>query len=87
MNGARLGPAIAVATFGRIGYDGEQESVMAESATQTTKHATEDQDGPAAIAARDERYEAAQARRARQMALIDGIVRGYEPVLRELGQR
>lgn len=87
MNGARLGLAIAVATFGRVGYDGKQESVMAESATHTTEHVTEDQNGPAAVAARDERDKAAQFRRARQMALIDGVVRDYEPVLRELGQR
>ncbi len=59
---------------------------MPESATQTTEHATEDENGLAA-AVRDERDEAAQVRRARQRALIDGIVRDYEPVLRELGQR
>ena len=59
---------------------------MAESATHTTEQATEDQNGPAA-AVRDERDEAAQARCARQMALIDGVMRDYEPVLRELGQR
>lgn len=60
---------------------------MAESATDTTKHVTEDQNGPAALAVRDERVEAEQARRVRQMALTDGIMRDYEPVLRELGQR
>ena len=60
---------------------------MAESAAHTTEHVTEDQNGPASAAVRDERDEAAQARRARQMALIDGVMRDYEPVLRELGQR
>ena len=59
---------------------------MANSATHTTEQATEDQNGPAA-AAPDEMDKAAQARRARQMALIDGVVRDYEPVLRELFQR
>lgn len=87
MNGARPGPAAAVATPGRVGYDGEQEIAMAESATHTTEHVTEDRNGPAAAATRDEQDQAAQARRARQMALIDGIVRDYEPVLRELFQR
>ena len=87
MNGAGPGPAVAMATSGRIGYDGEQEVAMGESATHTTEHVTEDQNSPAPAAARDERDEAAQARRARQMALIDGIMRDYEPVLRELFQR
>ena len=59
---------------------------MAESATHTTEHATEDRDSPV-VMIHDERNEAAQARRARQMALIDGIMRDYEPVLRELFQR
>ena len=66
---------------------GEQESVMAESAMHTTEHVTKDQNGPAAVAVRGERDDAVQARRARQMALIDGIMRDYEPVLRELFQR
>ena len=57
---------------------------MAESATHTTEHVTEDQNSPAPAAARDEPDKAAQTRRARQMALIDGVVRDYEPVLREL---
>ncbi len=87
MNDAKLAPAVAVATSGRIGYDEEQEIAMAKIATHATEHATEDQNGPAAAAARNERNEAAQARRARQMALIDGIMRDYEPVLRELGRR
>ena len=60
---------------------------MAESAAHTTEHATEVQNGPAGTAVRDEGAEAAQARRARQMALIDGVMRDYEPVLRELFQR
>lgn len=61
---------------------------MAESATHTTEHVTEDQNGPA-TAAPDEHDQdkTAQARRVRQMALIDGVMRDYEPVLRELGQR
>ena len=59
---------------------------MAESATHMTEHATENRDDLAA-AVRDERDEAAQARRARQMALIDGVMRDYGPVLRELFQR
>lgn len=59
---------------------------MAESATHTTEHATEDQNAPAAAAPGDQ-GEAAQARRARQMTLIDGVVRDYEPMLRELFQR
>ena len=87
MNGARLGPPLAVAASDRIGYDGEQEIAVAESATHTTEHATEDQNGPATVAVGDEQYKAAQARRARQMALIDGVMRDYEPVLRELFQR
>lgn len=86
MNGARRGPTVAVATSGRAGYDGEQEMAMAESVTHTTEHATENRDGPTAVI-RDEMDEAAQARRARQMALIDGVLRDYEPVLRELFQR
>ena len=86
MNGARPGPGVAVATSGGAGYNEKQEVTMAESATHTTEHATENPDGPAA-AVRDERDEAAQARRARQMALIDGVMRDYEPVLRELFQR
>lgn len=86
MNGARLGPTVFMATSGWIGYDGEQEVAMAESATHTTEHATEDENGPAAVI-RDERDEAEQARRAWQMALIDGVVRDYEPLLRELGRR
>jgi hypothetical protein len=57
---------------------------MAEGATRN-EHAAEDRDRPAA--ARDEGDETAQARRARQMALIDGIVRDCEPVQRELGRR
>ncbi len=60
---------------------------MAESATHTTEHVTEDQNGPAAVVLRDEQDKAAQACRARQMALIDGVMRDYEPVLRELFQR
>ena len=60
---------------------------MTESAAHTTEHATDDRNGPAAAVIRDEQDEAAQARRARQMALIDGVVRDYEPVLRELFQR
>ncbi len=60
---------------------------MAESATHTTERATEDQNGPAAVVVRDEQDKAAQARRARQMALIDGVMRDYEPVLRELSRR
>ena len=87
MNGTGLGPAVAVAASGRIGYDREQEIVMAESATHTTEHVTKDQNGPATVAVGDERDDAAQARRARQMALIDGVVRDYELVLRELFQR
>lgn len=59
---------------------------MAESATHTTEHATEDENGLKAVI-RDERDEAEQAHRVWQMALIDGIMRDYEPVLRELGQR
>ncbi len=86
MNGVRPSPAVAVATSGRVGYNGRQEVAMAESATHTTEHATEDQNGSAATI-RDEMDKAAQARRARQMALIDGVMRDYEPVLRELGQR
>ncbi len=35
----------------------------------------------------DERHQTANARRARHLALIDGIMRDYEPVLRELGHR
>ncbi len=85
MNGVRRGPA-AVATSGRIGYEEEQEVAMAENAAHTTEHATEDQNGSTAVI-RDEADEAAQARRVRQMALIDGIMRDYETVLRELGQR
>ena len=87
MNGAGRGLTVAVTIPGRTRYKEEQESAMAESVTHTTEHATEDQNGPAAAAIRDERDDAAQARRARQMALIDGIMRDYEPVLRELGQR
>ena len=60
---------------------------MAKSAMHTTEHVTKDQNGPAVVAVRDGRDKAAQARRARQMALIDGVVRDYEPVLRELFQR
>ena len=60
---------------------------MAESATHTTEHVTKDPNGPATVAVGDERDDAAQARRARQMALIDGVVRDYELVLRELFQR
>lgn len=61
---------------------------MAESATHTTEHVTEDQNGPApAAVVPDKRDEAAQVRRARQMALIESVTRDYEPVLRELGQR
>lgn len=59
---------------------------MAESAAHTTEHATENRDDPAAMI-RDEMDEAAQARRARQMALIESVTRDYEPVLRELGKR
>lgn len=59
---------------------------MAESATHTTEHATENRDGPAA-AVRNERDEAVQARRAWQMALIDDVMRDYEFVLREPFQR
>ena len=86
MNGARRGAAVAVAISGRAGYDKEQEVAMTESATHMTEHAAEGENGPAAVI-RDERDKAAQARRARQMALIDGVMRDYEPVLRELGQR
>jgi len=86
VNGAGLGPTVFMATSSWIGYDGEQEMAMAESATHTTEHAIEDENGPAAVI-RDERDEAEQARRARQIALIDGIMRDYEPVMRELGQR
>ena len=86
MNGAEPGPGGAVATSGRANCNEKQEVAMAESATHTTEHATENRDGPAA-AVRNERDEAAQARRARQMALIDGVMRDYEPVLRELFQR
>jgi len=86
VNGARPGPTVAVATSGGAGYNEEQEVIMAESATHTTEHAAEGENGPAAVI-RDERDKAAQARRARQMALIDGVMRDYEPVLRELGQR
>ena len=60
---------------------------MAESVTHATEHATDDRNGPAAAVIRDERDQTAQARRARQMALIDGVVRAYAPVLRELFQR
>lgn len=86
MNSARPGPTVAVATSDRAGYNEEQEVAMTESATHATEHTTEDQNDPAA-AAPDERDNAAQARRTRQMALIDGVVRDYEPVLRELFQR
>lgn len=60
---------------------------MAENASRMTEHVTDDRDGPAAAVVRDEQDEAAQARRTRQMALIDSVMRDYEPVLRELGQR
>lgn len=86
MNGAGLGPTVFMATSCRIGYDGEQEMAAAESATHTTEHATEDENGPAAVI-RDERNEAEQARRAWQMALIDGVMCDYGPVIRELSQR
>ena len=87
MNGAGLGLTVAVTISDRTRYKEEQEVAMAESATHTTEHVTEDQNGPAAVVARDEQNKAAQARRARQMALVDGVMRDYEPVLRELGQR
>ncbi len=58
---------------------------MAESATNTTEPATGDLNGPPTTS--DDQDKAAQVRRARQMALIDGVMRDYEPVLRELGQR
>ena len=87
MNAVGRGSAVVVATSGRAGYNEKQEIAMTESATYTTEHATKDENGPAAVAARDEPDKAAQTRRARQMALIDGVVRDYEPVLRELFQR
>ena len=58
---------------------------MAENARRTTEHATKDQDLPAATAC-DNQDHGAQVRRTRQMALIDGLMRDYEPALRELAQ-
>lgn len=59
---------------------------MAEGATRT-EHATEDRALPAASAPDEADETAAARRRARQMALAEGIVRDYEPVLRELARR
>ena len=58
---------------------------MAENTTYTTKHATKDQNGPATAC--DDQDHGAQARRTRQMALIDGLIRDHDTALRELSQR
>ncbi len=59
---------------------------MAGNAKHTTGHATKDQDR-STTAACDEQDQGPQARHTRQMALIDGVVRDYEPTLRELALR
>ena len=58
---------------------------MAENAQRTMEHVIKDQDRPAATAC-DDQDQGAQARRTRQMALIDGLIRDHDTALRELSQ-